>query len=360
MEGWRRILREGINGPEEVSRRFGLDLELTRKIAEIFPIRINSYFLSLIKDKDDPIGKQVIPDPRELELDGYEDPLYEEVDSPVPNLVHRYPDRVAFFVCHQCPIYCRFCTRRRKVGKRNFFSPRDVDKGIEYIRSHQEIRDVTLTGGDPLMLSDQRLERIIRELRAIPHVEIIRIGTRVPCALPQRITEDLCSMLRKYHPIYVNIHFNHPNEITPESAKACEMLADSGIPLGSQTVLLRGVNDDPETMRLLMQRLLSIRVRPYYIFQMDLVRGTSHFRTSIRKGIEIMRAIQGFTSGLCLPHYVVDTPGGGGKVPVSPDYIVSVEEGRVALRNYEGNIYFYPDIVEEPREAKRCSSCCRR
>jgi lysine 2,3-aminomutase len=358
MEGWTRILKEGIDDPDEASKRFGLDPKLTRKVAERFPIRINSYFLSLIKSADDPIGKQVVPDPRELDEEGYEDPLNEEEDSPVPNLVHRYPDRVVLFVSHQCPIYCRFCTRRRKVGRPASFSPSDIGKGIEYIRSHREIRDVTLSGGDPLMLSDRKLEGIIRDLRAIPHVEIIRIGTRVPCALPQRVTGSLCSMLRKYHPIYMNIHFNHPDEITPESAKACEMLADAGIPLGSQTVLLRGVNDDPETMKLLMQKLLTIRVRPYYIFHMDLVKGTAHFRTSIRKGMEIMRAIQGFTSGLCLPHYVLDTPGGGGKVPIYPDYIISMGMGRVVLKNYEGRIYVYPDIVDEPVELKRCSSCC--
>ncbi|MEO2003427.1 MAG: KamA family radical SAM protein, partial [Candidatus Poribacteria bacterium] len=268
-------------------------------------------------------------------------------DSPIINLTHRYPDRVLFYINHQCPIYCRFCTRKRKVGDPHSLPKAEVMKAIDYIREHTEVRDIVVSGGDALMLSDSRIEWVLQQLRAIPHLEIIRIATRVPCALPQRVTPELCDMLRKYHPLYINTHFNHPREVTPETAKACGMLADAGIPMGCQTVLLKGVNDDPEVMKELMQKLLSIRVKPYYIYQADLVFGTAHFRTAVEKGLEIIRALRGHTSGMAVPHYVIDAPGGGGKIALVPESIVEWNDDEIVLRNYEGKIYRYPNIPSD-------------
>jgi lysine 2,3-aminomutase len=283
------------------------------------------------------------------------DPLDEENQSPVPNLVHRYPDRVLFLVCSECAMYCRFCTRKRKVGGENMLIDRQtLEAGIAYIRSRPEVRDVILSGGDPLLLGDERLEWILKELRAIAHVEIIRIGTRVPVVLPQRITPALVRILRRYHPLYINTHFNHPDEITETSAKACGRLADVGIPLGNQTVLMRGINDDPAVMKKLMQKLLTIRVKPYYIYQADMVEGTDHFRTSVEEGLEVMRALRGHTSGMGVPAYVIDAPGGGGKIPILPDYLQSLGD-QVVLKNYQGNTYTYdnpaPVFEEEKRSA---------
>jgi len=290
-----------------------------------------------------PIWKQCIPDIKELEdPEGFEDPLCEERDSPVPGLTHRYPDRVLLLVCNQCAMYCRFCTRKRKVGdpfKR--ITKEQIMKGIEYIQGHPEIRDVLLSGGDPFLLSDSYLEWILKEIRKIPHVEIIRIGTRVPCALPHRITAELCEMLKKYHPLYVNIHFSHPDEITELSAQACEMLSNAGIPLSSQTVLLKGINDDIDVMKKLMQKLLQIRVRPYYIYQADMTKGINHFRTKIEKGVEIIKSMQGWTSGLADPHFVIDSPGGGGKIPILPNYVVERDDKKIVLKNYSGKTYTY-------------------
>jgi lysine 2,3-aminomutase len=301
--------------------------------------------------------QQVVTDIREIEEDfGVDDPLNEEGDSPVPSVVHRYPDRALLMVTHQCPIYCRFCTRKRFVGKVPI--PREaVRLGIEYIRNHPEIRDVILSGGDPLMLKDRELEEVLKGLRSIPHLEIVRIGSRVPGTLPQRITKKLCRMLKKYHPLFMNIHFIHPREITPEVAVACGRLADAGIPLGSQTVLLKGINDDPEIMKELMVKLLSIRVKPYYIYQADLVRGAEHFRTPVEKGLEIIRAIQGHTSGMAVPHYVIDAPGGGGKIPVLPsDFVLEMNSKEVILQNYDNNIYRYPQVPAA--EIGACSDLC--
>ncbi len=361
MEEWKRLIRETIRNPEQLAEILDVDVEEMRRVHKEFPLRINPYYLSLIQKKGDPIWKQVIPDVHEIIAEqseaanggeaprsgrlfsfGVEDPLAEEEDSPVPNLVHRYPDRVLFYVNYMCPIYCRFCTRKRKVGDPRSI-PRDgIELALNYIRQHTEVRDVIISGGDPLMLSDKKIESILSGLRAIEHVEIIRIGSRVPVALPQRITPELCEMMRKYHPFYLNTHFNHPREITPESKKACEMLADAGIPLGNQTVLLKGVNDDAAVMKNLVQKLLSIRVRPYYIYQADLVMGTDHFRTSVEKGLEIIDALRGHTSGLAVPHYVVDAPGGGGKIAIIPNPIISFDENEIVLKNYEGNVYSYP------------------
>ena len=318
------------------------------KVAEVFPIRINSYFLNQIKNEHDPLWKQVVPTLEEL--DGFifndsplvSDPLNEEGDMPVPELIHRYPDRVLLMVNNQCPVICRFCTRKRKIGFPGIVTRDTLRQGIEYIGNHPEVRDVILSGGDPLLVPDKELERILSDLRAIPHLEILRIGTRVPGTLPQRVTPELCTILKKYHPLYFNMHFNHPDELTPEVEKACNMLADTGIPLGSQTVLLKGVNDDSETMRKLMQKLLKVRVRPYYIFQADMAFGTDHFRTDVQKGLDLISNLQGHTSGMGVPYFVIDAPGGGGKVRLLPDTVIEHDENEVVIKNYEGKLFRYP------------------
>lgn len=354
METWQRILQGSITRPGELTRRFGIDPRPLEAVAERYPMRVNPYYLSLIKSVDDPIWRQAVPAADELQDSVCPvDPLNEENQSPVPNLVHRYPDRVLFLVSSECAMYCRFCTRKRKVGGEDMIiNQQTIAQGLAYIRSHPEIRDVILSGGDPMLLSDERLDAILKELRAIPTVEIIRIGTRVPVVLPQRITPALVRMLRRYHPIFINTHFNHPDEITETAAKACARLADAGIPLGNQTVLLRGVNDNPQVMKRLMQKLLSIRVRPYYIYQADLVQGTDHFRTTVEEGIEIVRALRGHTSGMGVPAYVIDAPGGGGKIPLLPDYLQSLG-ATVVLKNYQGDTYTYENAKEKEEDARR-------
>ena len=342
MEEWKRLVRDTVDTPEKLAAALDVDLEKMRKIHEEFPIRINPYYLSLIEEVGDPIWKQVVPDSRELIATGVEDPLHEEEDSEVANVTHRYPDRVLFYVNYMCPIYCRFCTRKRKVGDPDSIPDDNTERGLQYLREHPEVRDVIISGGDPLMLTDRKIDYIVGGLRAIDHIEIIRIGSRVPVTLPQRITPELCAILKKHHPFYINTHFNHPREITPETTKACGMLADAGIPLGNQAVLLKGVNDDPDVMVELMKKLLAIRVKPYYIYQADLVVGTDHFRTSIKKGLEIIAALRGHISGLGVPHYVVDAPGGGGKIALLPDPVVSFDDDEIRLRNYEGGVYSYP------------------
>jgi lysine 2,3-aminomutase len=348
-------LSQDINKPEvprpnyklsvnEVLRRFGADLKEIERVKRVYPMKISPYFLNLIKTRDDPIWRQCIPDRRELEDHfNIDDPLKEERDTKVPGLIHRYPDRALLLVCSKCATYCRFCTRKRKVGRIKQIPMKQIMKGIDYIRKHKQIRDVILSGGDPFLRTDRELAYILKELRTIPHLEIIRIGTRVPCTMPSRITKRLCNMLKKYHPIYVNIHFNHPTEITPESKKACGLLADAGIPIGSQTVLLKGVNDSPEVMRELMKKLIQIRVRPYYLYMCDLVKGIEHFRTELETGMKIMKSIQGFTSGLCVPHFVIDSPGGGGKIPILPQYIQKISSKKIVLCNYKGEKYEYPN-----------------
>ena len=289
---------------------------------------------------------QAIPTAKELHQADSDllDPLHEDEDSPAPGLTHRYPDRCLLLITDQCSMYCRHCTRRRFAGQNDAGLPVDqVDQAIEYIRNTPQIRDVLLSGGDALLVSDERLEYIISKLREIPHVEIVRIGSRTPVVLPQRITPALCNMLKKYHPVWLNTHFNHPNEITPESAKACAMLADAGIPLGNQSVLLAGINDCVFTMKKLVNELVKIRVRPYYIYQCDLSMGLEHFRTPVSKGIEIIEGLRGHTSGFCVPTFVVDAPGGGGKTPVMPQYIISQTPKKVILRNYEGVITTYTE-----------------
>lgn len=344
METWQQILQASITTAEELAAKLDVDAAALAEVGDRYPMRINPYYLGLIKAPGDPIWRQAVPDAEELHDEVcLEDPLSEESQSPVPNLVHRYPDRVLFMVCSECAMYCRFCTRKRKVGGEDMvITKRTIEQGIAYIRSRPEIRDVILSGGDPLLLGDDRLDWILGELRAIPTVEIIRIGSRVPVTLPQRVTPELADMLRRHHPIYINTHFNHPDEITPESTRACAILADVGIPLGNQTVLLRGVNDDPEVMLRLMRKLLTIRVKPYYIYQADLVRGTDHFRTSVEEGLAIIGALRGHTSGLGVPAYVIDAPGGGGKIPLLPGYLQSLGE-EVVLKNYLGDTYTYPN-----------------
>jgi len=353
-----QILRGSLRSPEEVAEYFGLDLEQVKKVACVFKTQITRYYASLIKHKGDAIYRQVVPDIAELrENSGAMDPLSEDEDSPVPSIVHRYPDRLLFLVSHSCASYCRFCTRRRIVGDPTKIHPRYIEDGLDYIRHHSEVRDVIVSGGDPLMLGDRRLEYILQSLREIKHVEILRIGTRTPCFLPRRITPQLVNMLRRYHPLYVNVHFNHPDEITEESGRALNLLADAGIPLGNQSVLLKGVNDDPEVMKRLMQKLLVVRVKPYYIYQADYVKGTEHFRTTVEKGLEIMDALRGWTSGLAVPYYVIDTPGGGGKIPLLPTYLQSLNDNQVVMRNYAGELYVYPQVKEKPKRKPFISPC---
>lgn len=313
------------------------------------PLRITPYYASLLEDKSEnnSIRKCVVPVEGEyIRSEGEDiDPLGEENDSPLPNLIHRYPDRVLFLITGFCSTYCRYCTRSRMVAKEKHFhfGKTDLEKAFDYISSHKEIRDVLLSGGDPLTMSDNQLDYILSRLRKIPHVEFIRIGTKVPVVLPQRITLSLVNIIKKYHPVWMSIHFTHPSEITSEVKEACERLADAGIPLGSQTVLLKGINDDVATMKDLMHELLKIRVRPYYLYQCDPISGSAHFRTPIEKGLEIIRGLRGYTSGYAVPTYVIDAPGGGGKVPLLPEYYAGKEGDYVLLKNYRGKVYKYPD-----------------
>jgi len=321
------------------------------KNKDLLPLRITPYYASLANFSDpfDALYRCVVPTSKEYIISPGEnsDPLHEEHNSPIKNLVHRYPDRILFLVTGFCSNYCRYCTRSHMVAKKDksHFTLKDFEPAFSYIESHKEVRDVLLSGGDPLTLSDEKLDYILKRVKSISHVDIIRIGTKVPVVLPQRITPNLISVLRKYHPLYISIHFTHPRELTPEVAKACEMLADAGIPLGSQTVLLKGINDDIETMKQLMQGLLKIRVRPYYLNQCDPILGSSHFRTSVNKGLEIIKGLRGFISGYAVPTYVIDAPGGGGKIPLLPEYVIGYDENNfLLLKNYEDKIYHYPDF----------------
>lgn len=350
MELWQEMIRQSIHSVDQLVEKFSISRDIAAKLDKFFQARINPYYLSLIQYPGDPIWKQCVPDEKELEdIDGPEDPLNEDDMSPVPNITHRYPDRALFLVTSQCGLYCRFCTRKRKVGNSNKISMRNLESAFNYLAKHSEINDVILSGGDPLMLTDAMLEKILMRLREIKHLKIIRLGTKMPCVLPQRITPKLCNMLKKYHPIYVNTHFNHPWEITEESTKACNMLSDVGIPVGNQSVLMKGVNDNAETMRELMKKLLSIRVRPYYIYQADLTKGANHFRTPLEIGLEIMDKLRGHISGLAVPQFVIDAPGGGGKIPMLPNYVISRDEDKIILRNYKYNVYEYPDVRDESK-----------
>jgi lysine 2,3-aminomutase len=335
--------------PEEVA---GSRLANTKLALAITP-----YFFNLIEASDEncPIRRQVIPRVEETRTAAWEmsDPCGEDSHSPVPGLVHRYPDRVLFLVTDRCAAYCRYCTRSRLVSNATGydFHP-EFDKQIAYIREHPEIRDVLLSGGDPLLFSDDKLERLLSELRSIPHVEFLRIGTRIPIFLPQRITPELCAMLKKFHPLFMSVHTNHPRELTTEVREALGRLADAGIPLGNQSVLLKHVNDEPEVMKALVQKLLMCRVKPYYIYQCDLISGSAHLRTSVKKGLEIMEKLRGHTTGYAVPTYVIDAPGGGGKVPINPEYVLCRNAGRVLVRNYEGKVFEYQ---EGPDGNPRCA-----
>ena len=360
MQEWQKHLSDSVVKVEDlpfVPESFDYR-ERLKKVVDIFPARINSYFLSQIKNENDPLWKQVVPTLDELDdiVDEesllVSDPLNEEGDMPVPELVHRYPDRVLLMVNNQCPIICRFCTRKRKIGFPGVVTRETLRRGIDYIRKHSEVRDVILSGGDPLLVPDKELDRILSELRSIPHLEIIRIGTRVPGTLPQRVTPELCDILKKYHPLYFNMHFNHPEEITPEVEKACNMLADTGIPLGSQTVLLKGVNDDTGVMKELMHKLLMIRIKPYYIYQADMAMGTDHFRTDVQKGLNLISDLQGHTSGMGVPYFVIDAPGGGGKVRLLPNTVIEHNEKEVIIKNYEGKVFRYPQPVRKSAKKK--------
>ncbi len=311
-----------------------------------FPMAITPYFSSLLDPFNSrcPLRLQCIPRKKELVIGKNDmlDPCGEERHAVVPNLVHRYPDRVLLLATTRCAVYCRYCTRRRLVGRREVdITQENLEAICSYLRKNRKIRDVLISGGDPLLLEDSRLEAILRQLRAIRHIEIIRIGTRVPVTLPMRVTESLVSMLHRYHPLFINIHFTHPKEVTPEVHEACNLLADAGIPLGSQTVLLRGINDQPSVIRKLVHELLKIRVRPYYLYQCDPAIGIGHFKTPISKGIEIIQSLRGFTTGCAVPTYVIDAPGGGGKIPIGPNYVLGYENRMMTLRNYAGGIYHY-------------------
>jgi len=334
-------LRKVINVTDEEAAQ--IERSLTKLRMAITP-----YYAALM-DPDDPtcpVRMQAVPSMAETHIAGADihDPLHEDVDSPVPGLTHRYPDRGLLLVTDQCSMYCRHCTRRRHAGETDkAYGKEQIAKCIDYIRNTPSFRDVLLSGGDPLTIDEDLLEWVIAELSAIPHVDFVRIGSRTPVVCPQRVTEKLCAMLKKYHPIWINTHFNHPKEITPEAAKACNMLADAGVPLGNQSVLLKGLNDCPYLFWELNQQLLKIRVRPYYIYQCDLSEGIEHFRTSVGKGIEIMEYLRGHTTGLAVPMFIVDAPGGGGKIPVMPNYIVSRSDRKVILRNYEGVLTTYTE-----------------
>ncbi|MBI2932619.1 MAG: KamA family radical SAM protein [Planctomycetes bacterium] len=349
MEEWQRLLVEGVNSVQKLKERFPeIDERKLQAIARKYPIRINHYYLGLIQELGDPIARQVIPEEEEItDISCFEDALNEEGDSPVPGLTHRYPDRALFYVNYQCAIYCRYCTRKRKVGDPASISRANIQKGLDYIRSHTELRDIVLSGGDPLLLKDEQLDEIVGALRAIPHVEIIRIGTRIPSVLPQRVTQGLCDTLKKHHPIYLMVHFSHPRELTAESKRACDLLADNGFPMMNQTVLLRGINDDPQVLKELFVGLLRLRVKPYYLFQADQVEGAGHFRTNLAKGLDVMKGLRGHTSGLAVPYYVIDAPGGGGKIPILPEYLIKCDEKEAVMRNYEGKIYRYDFPTKE-------------
>ncbi len=359
MSDWQKILRdESISTLEElkayVAERFGedtaereIDVAALAPAFDNFQMRITRESLSQITEVGDANWNQFIPTVQELEIvDGVIDSLDEDGDSPVPNITHRYPDRALFLVSPVCASYCRFCTRRRKVGDPEKISLREYESAFQYLAQHTEIRDVILSGGDPMMLSDQRLEYIFQRLRAIPHIEIIRLGSRITSHLPERVTPEFCEMVQKYHPIFMNTHFNHPSELTPAAVAALDRLSRAGISLGCQTVLLRGVNDDPQVMMKLMHELLKARVRPYYIYMADQVAGGEHFRTTVQKGLEILQALRGWTSGLAVPQFVIDAPGGGGKVPLLPEYVEEITDDEVVFRNYEGKRFSY----KQPRQ----------
>lgn len=367
---WKWQLKHAIKSIDGFQLATGIkfsesELENMETTLQKFPLAITPYYLSLIdvdNYRNDPVFKQSFVDPREQIIDKSElaDPLSEDKDSPVEGIVHRYPDRVLFHVSNICSMYCRHCTRKRKVGDIDFVPSRaQLIKGIQYIKEHPEVRDVLLSGGDPFMLPDSTIDWLLGEIRAIEHVEVIRVGTRMPVVLPYRITDELCDILKKHHPVWVNTHFNHPRELTASARQSLDKLANAGVPLGNQSVLLADINDCPKIMKKLVHLLVKNRVRPYYLYQCDLSEGLSHFRTPVGKGIEIMESLIGHTSGFSVPTYVIDAPGGGGKIPVMPNYIISWSTNKVVLRNYEGVITTYkePDSYEPRFCDRNCDKC---
>lgn len=361
---WRWQMRHALRTTEQLSRAVRLtpDERQALAIPGRLRVQVTPYVASLIDSEDPrcPIRRQLIPTTEEFLPcpETVADSLHEDEQSPAPGLVHRYPDRVLLLSTTLCASYCRHCTRSRLVGHGARAGVRDWAPALEYIAAHPEVRDVLVSGGDPLTLADRVLERLLSGLRAIPHVEVIRIGTRVPFFLPQRITAELTALLRRYHPLWMNVHLNHPKELAPEVERALNRLADAGIPLGSQSVLLAGVNDCPGIIKALGQRLVRNRVRPYYLYQCDLVEGAAHFRTPVAKGIEIMESLRGHTSGFAIPQYVIDAPGGGGKVPITPNYLLSMSDSHVVVRNFEGMISSYAQPRDYPgHSSEHCPYC---
>ena len=348
---WKWQMQNAFTGIDSLRRIMKLsekEIIAINNLKGRLPLRITPYFASLIYNSEfsDPLRRNVIPVVDELMQRSTEqnDPLHEKSFSPVNGIVHRYPDRVLFTVTQGCSNYCRYCTRSHSVGRLDKLNKHDFEKAFAYIASHDEIRDVLISGGDPLILTDETLDYILSNIKKINHVEFIRIGTRAPVVLPQRITDNLINTLRKYHPLFISLHFSHPAEITDECAKACIKLADGGFPLGSQTVLLKGINDNVPVMKELMHKLLKIRVKPYYLYQCDLIPGSSHFRTTVKKGLDIIKGLRGYTSGYAVPTFVIDAPGGGGKIPLLPDYVVEHNEDKIVLKNYKGILCEYPEI----------------
>lgn len=350
-QGWCYQFKNRVTAQETLEKWLNLTVEEKRAINYVtdrLPMAITPHFLSLV-DKDNPecpLRRQVIPSLDEFRVGPHDlvDPCGEDKDMVVPGLVHRYPDRAVIFLTDMCAVYCRFCTRRRLVGKSNHtLTKEELNPIYEYLKKNRNVRDVLISGGDSLLLPEEKLEEVLKNLRSIEHIEILRIGTRLPVSLPQRINSSLCQMLKKYHPLYINIHFNHPAEISPETKVACQLLVDHGIPLGSQTVLLKGINDSPKVIVKLMHELLKIRVRPYYLYQCDLATGTEHFHTPISTGLRIISALRGYTTGFACPTYVIDAPGGGGKVPINVDYVISRTRKRIIFKNYQGRVFVYPE-----------------
>jgi len=352
IEDWHWQLKNRISSIDQLQKYVNLTVDEKRAITYSktgkFKTAITPYFASLIdkNNPDCPIRKQCIPtlDEFRTSVNELSDPCGEEKNVKTPGLVHRYPDRVLLLITDMCAMYCRHCTRRRMVGSSEaIMTNQNFESAIKYISENKKIRDVLISGGDPLVLPDDKLDYYLSRIRKIDHVEIIRIGTRVPITLPQRITSDLCSILKKYRPLYMSIHVNHPDELTGYAGNACNMLSEHGIPLGSQTVLLKGINDKPATMITLMHELLKNSIRPYYIYQCDLAQGTEHFRTSVATGVKIMSSLRGYTTGYAVPTFVIDTPGGGGKIPVNPDYIISKNRNHIIIKNFEGKVFVYPE-----------------
>lgn len=341
---WQRLLTESLVTAGQLARHLPVDADAVRGVIRRYPMRINPYFLSVLQSGGSPLWRQAVPDAAELSADAglAPDPLDEVPQSPVPHLIHRYPDRVVFMISSQCAMYCRHCMRKREVGQRRRVSDESIAEGLAYIRRTPAVEEVILSGGDPLLLADEQLESILEQLQKMPHVSLIRVHSRAPCTLPARITPDLVRLLAARQPLYLNVQFNHPAELTPQASAACARLADAGICLGSQSVLLKGVNDDPQVMADLMKALLKNRIRPYYLHHADPVAGTRHFRTSIEKGLAIMRYLRGRISGMGVPQYMIDLAGGGGKVPLLPEYIRSVEKDHIRVANYKGEVFDYP------------------